>query len=320
MRSLILTVTRRCNLRCSYCPTVKDGWPSLGVDDALRAVALFDERYGGGEIKLFGGEPLLEPEVVRAVIDEAARRPAIKRIYLSTNGLGLDPDWLRRVASEPKLILTISMDGRPGDHRRLRRGLHDVADSYDHLLQLRRTPRVVITQTIAPGTAAAAAENFAHLHELGLGRFNFLPGYFLPWRDEQLAALRRGFAAIGDRILAAWARGERLYVRNLFTYAPTPFFNTGVVVDCDGSIHASNLGLSGALDELLAETRAGTLAEPPSAAALQAHAQRVNGLLEAALPERIWQSTLAADRELTRFCERLLAQYPAYRRRRALAA
>ena len=65
MRSLILTVTRRCNLRCSYCPTVKDGWPSLSVDDALEAIALFTERYGGGDIKLFGGEPLLVPESPR---------------------------------------------------------------------------------------------------------------------------------------------------------------------------------------------------------------------------------------------------------------
>ena len=69
--NLILTVTRACNLRCSYCPTAKDGWPSLTESDARRAVALFAERYGGGHIKMFGGEPLLVPDVVQAAMDEA---------------------------------------------------------------------------------------------------------------------------------------------------------------------------------------------------------------------------------------------------------
>jgi len=324
MRSLILTVTRSCNLRCSYCPTVKVGWPSLDGADALKAIALFDERYGGGDIKLFGGEPLLEPEVVRAVIDEAQRRPGIRRVYLSTNGLGLDEEWLRLVANQPKLVLTISMDGRPKDHRRLRKALPGVEDSYDHLMSimplLRRTPRVVITQTIAPATAAAAAENFQHLYGLGFRRFNFLPGYFIPWRESQVEALRRGFESIAASILDVWKRGERLYVRNLFTYAPTPFFNTGVVVDCDGSIHASNLGLSGAVEELLPQTRAGSLNNPPTLADLERHAARVNSLLEAALPEKIWTSTQVVDAELTRFCENLFAHYGDYRRRRILAA
>ena len=61
--SLILTVTRACNLRCSYCPTAKDGWPSLSVDQALQGLRLYAAR-GGGDLKLFGGEPLLVPEAV----------------------------------------------------------------------------------------------------------------------------------------------------------------------------------------------------------------------------------------------------------------
>jgi len=49
---LILTLTRACQLRCSYCPTVKEGWPSLSRGQALRALELFDTLYGGGDVKL----------------------------------------------------------------------------------------------------------------------------------------------------------------------------------------------------------------------------------------------------------------------------
>jgi MoaA/NifB/PqqE/SkfB family radical SAM enzyme len=310
-RHLILTVTRACELRCAYCPTAKEGWPSLSAEHARLAVRLWAERYGGGDIKLFGGEPLLAPEAVRAALDAAAAEPSVGWVYLSTNGLGLSPAWLDELGAHPKLILTLSLDGRPEDHRRLRRGSPGHPDAYAHALellpQLQALPRFVVTQTIAPSTAAAALENFLHLRGLGLWRFNLLPCYYLPWRQEQLAALARGFEQIGDHIAEAWAQGQRLYLRNLYVSAPTPFFNTGLVVDADGSIHPSNVGLSGQLDGLRGRTQVGSLQAPPSPELLAERALEVNGLLLETLPPAVWQSTLAVDRLLSRLCRRLLA-------------
>jgi pyruvate-formate lyase-activating enzyme len=324
VNALILTVTRACNLRCAYCPTAKDGWPSLDATDAVRAVELYAERFGGGDVKLFGGEPLLVPEVVRAVLDLAAALPAIRRVYLSTNGLGLDREWLARLAAAPKAVLTLSLDGRPGDHRRLRRALPGVADAYDHVLallpSLLATPRVVVTQTIAPATAAHAAENFAHLVGLGFRAFNLLPGYYLPWTSAQLTSLRQSFNAIAQAVRAEWAAGRALYLRNLFTWAPTPFFNTGLVVDVDRSIHPSNLGLSALLDETRARTRIGTLDVPPTVEALADAARGVSHVLREALAPGLWEATLAADAELERLCRSLYPDFARYRARRRAAA
>jgi hypothetical protein len=327
VNSLILTVTRACNLRCSYCPTVKDGWPSLSKDDAIDAVELFSDQFGGGDIKLFGGEPLLEPEVVRETFEAARNNPGIRRVYLSTNGLGLDEGWLQYLTDHQKAVLTISMDGRPDDHRRYRRALPKLPaeqpDAYEHLMtllpQLLETPRVVVTQTIPPGGAEHTAANFQHLLDLGFTRFNFLPGYYLHWSKEQIAALRDGLSSIGDAVRARWARNEHTYVRNLFTWAPTPFFNTGLVVDSDRTIHPSNVGLSATLDELLGKTQVGTLDNPPSPKALESKAEQVNRWLQEQLPERVWESTLAVDVELTRFCNRLYGAFGEYRRRRRSA-
>jgi hypothetical protein len=302
---------------------VKEGWPSLTVDDAERALELFATRFGGGTVKLFGGEPLLVPEVVKAALERAESLPAIRSIQLSTNGLGLDDAWLDFIESHPKAILQISMDGRPEDHRRHRRSLPSVGDTYDHLARLvprlSRMPRVVVTQTIPPATAVGAALNFTHLFAMGFRRFNFLPGYYLPWTEPQLAALEQSFSSIAESIEASWARGERLYVRNLTTLAPTPFFNTGLVVDSDRTIHPSNVGLSGQLAELLHRTRCGDLDHPPTIEALEAKQREVNELLETTLPERVWASTLAADAALTRFCRRLTPRWVEARRARKSA-
>jgi hypothetical protein len=323
--TLILTVTRACNLRCAYCPTVKDGWPSLTEADARQAVALFADRYGGGDVKLFGGEPLLVPAVVRAAMEAARDEPAIRWVYLSTNGLGLDADWLAYLSSYPKAILTVSLDGRPRDNRRLRRALPGVADAYDHIVALapalHRTPRVVVTQTIAPATAGEAADNLRHILELGFWRVNLLPGYYIPWRDSQLSALEAAFDEIGTLIEERWASGQTFYLRNLFTWAPTPFFNTGLVVDSDRTIHPSNVGLSGQLDGLRGQTGVGSLDAPPTPEALAQRATEVNAMLRASLPDRVWASTQAVDAALSRLCERLYPAYVRHRRtRKAVAA
>ncbi len=324
MNTLILTVTRECNLRCSYCPTAKDGWPSLSEADARQAVDLFVDRFGGGDIKLFGGEPLLVPAVVRAAMEAARNDDRVHRVYLSTNGLHLDDAWLAYLADYPKAILTLSLDGRAADNRRHRRALAQVGDAYDHVVgllpKLLRVPRVVVTQTIAPSLAGAAADNFAHLLELGFWRFNFLPGYFIRWRSSQLEALRQSFATIAALVSERWRTGNKTYVRNLFTRAPTPFFNTGLVVDADRSIHPSNLGLSSSLEELLGATRVGSLDDPPTADALAERAGQVNDLLRNALPPAVWQSTLAADAALTEFCQTLYPAFWDYRRRKREAA
>jgi sulfatase maturation enzyme AslB (radical SAM superfamily) len=296
----------------------------LEPEDARSAVRLFSDGHGGGAIKMFGGEPLLVPHVVRAALEEARDDPKIRWVYLSTNGLGLDTEWIEYLTNYPKGILTISMDGTPEDHRRHRRAVHeDVPDTYDHLMHLRpqllKMPRVVITQTIAPATAYRAAENFQHLLDLGFWRFNFLPGYYIPWRDNQLEALQRGFADIHTAITDRWSTMERTYVRNLFTWAPTPFFNTGLVVDADRSIHPSNVGLSGALDHLRHQTQIGSLDEPPSAADIEHGARRVNGLLEEALSEKVWSSTHAVDAALSDFCRQLYPHWAQYKRRRDAA-
>ncbi len=314
---LVLTVTRACNLRCTYCPTVKEGWPSLTADDARAAVRIFVDRFGGGDVKLFGGEPLLAPDAVAATLDEARRHPTIRRVQLSTNGLLLDARRLEVLSTHPQAVLTLSIDGQPADHRTHRRALEGVPDAYDHLRSmlddLLAAPRVVVTMTIPPATAGRASANFEHLLELGFHRFNFLPGYFIPWNPAQLAALEQGFDAIAARIEARWAAGEHTYVRNIFVRGPTPFFNTGMVVDADRRIHPSNVGLSGKLESLLDRTAVGTLDDPPTADELSARSAHVNDWIRASVSHHVWASTLAVDRLLTRFVRRLC---PAFVRQR----
>jgi len=92
-RDLRVSVTDRCNLRCTYCMPA-EGLPWLPKPDMLsdeelvRIVGLF-VRDGITQVRLTGGEPLLRRSLVDVVAAIAALRPR-PRIAMTTNGVGLD--------------------------------------------------------------------------------------------------------------------------------------------------------------------------------------------------------------------------------------
>src|SRR5688500_17575519 len=90
LRNLRLSVTDRCNLRCSYCmPEAEDSWVPradfLHFEEIERVVDVF-VSLGVDKVRLTGGEPLLRrgvPDLVRLL----AARPGIADLAMTTNGV-----------------------------------------------------------------------------------------------------------------------------------------------------------------------------------------------------------------------------------------
>jgi cyclic pyranopterin phosphate synthase len=95
---LRVSLTDRCNLRCSYCmpPEGLDWLPDervLGDDEIVRLIRIAVERLGVEEVRFTGGEPLLRRGLERILAATTALRTASGRVpdtALTTNGLGLD--------------------------------------------------------------------------------------------------------------------------------------------------------------------------------------------------------------------------------------
>src|SRR5690349_10448379 len=90
---LRVSLTDRCNLRCTYCmPAEGMAWlpgPDLLTDDEVgRLVRVAVSRLGVTEVRFTGGEPLLRRGLVGIVAAAAALRPR-PRLSLTTNGIGL---------------------------------------------------------------------------------------------------------------------------------------------------------------------------------------------------------------------------------------
>ncbi|MEU8166584.1 GTP 3',8-cyclase MoaA [Micromonospora sp. NPDC049004] len=93
-RDLRVSLTDKCNLRCTYCmPAEGLPWlagPELLTDEEIiRLVRVAVERLGVTEVRFTGGEPLIRPGLLGIVAAVAALDPR-PRVSLTTNGIGLD--------------------------------------------------------------------------------------------------------------------------------------------------------------------------------------------------------------------------------------
>ena len=91
---LRVSLTDRCNLRCSYCmpPEGLDWLPKpelLTDDEVVRLVGVAVGLLGVTEVRFTGGEPLLRRGLPGIVARVAALRPR-PEISLTTNGIGLN--------------------------------------------------------------------------------------------------------------------------------------------------------------------------------------------------------------------------------------
>ena len=90
LRNLRLSVTDRCNLRCSYCmPEPEYVWlpreDILHFEEVERLVDVF-VALGVDKVRLTGGEPLLRRDLPQ-LVQRLAQRRAIRDLAMTTNGV-----------------------------------------------------------------------------------------------------------------------------------------------------------------------------------------------------------------------------------------
>ena len=120
--SLVLMVTHSCNLRCSYC--YSGGKIQRSMDSAIAFKAVdrgVNSIIDGGvfELSFFGGEPLLEVDLLSDIIKYAERLTRSKgielKIFLTTNGTILN-NKVKNLIKHPYLTVSVSCDGSPSVH------------------------------------------------------------------------------------------------------------------------------------------------------------------------------------------------------------
>lgn len=140
VKALCLHVAHTCNLNCEYCFASQGKYHGdralMSFDVAKQAIDFLIENSGSRrnlEVDFFGGEPLMNFEVVKEITAYCRSIEKEKgknfRFTLTTNGVLLDDEVIDFANKECHNVV-LSLDGRKEVHDRLRKTVNGVG-SYD---------------------------------------------------------------------------------------------------------------------------------------------------------------------------------------------
>jgi uncharacterized protein len=195
LQSMVLNLTNQCNLSCQYCyefgedkVATPEGKPKfMDFETAMASVNfLLDQSTGrrAVHITFFGGETLMNFPLLQRVVGYATEQAALRGrsidFSLTTNATLLTPTIIRFL-SENSIGVTVSMDGPPELHDKLRvfsngRGSYDIiAPKVRALIENHRTRPIAARVTLTAGVTEVV-RIYRHLkQDLGFSEVGFAP-------------------------------------------------------------------------------------------------------------------------------------------------
>ena len=228
VKSLCLNVAHDCNLTCDYCFAGQGDFGGarglMSAAVAKKALDFLIQSSGSRhnlEVDFFGGEPLLNLEVVKEALaygrEQAALHGKEISFTLTTNGLLLTPE-IEQFLNDEGLSLVLSLDGRAETHDRFRRD-RGGKGTYERLVP--RFQTVVAgrgnTDYYVRGTYSRFNLDFsrdvAHLWDLGFKEVSVEPVVAGPeaayaLRPEDLPMLTREYESLARELARRRRAGE----------------------------------------------------------------------------------------------------------------
>lgn len=201
IKSLCLHVAHDCNLRCKYCfaSTGDFGHGRKLLDEATgkKAIDFLLEHSQGRrnlELDFFGGEPLMNMDVVKSVVSYARSKEKEYnknfRFTITTNGVLLNDEITEYINSEMSNIV-LSIDGRPEVNDRMRpavngKGSYEVIlPKFKSLVQKRGEGQYYVRGTFTKYNLDFA-DDVIHLYEQGFDQISVEPVVTDPAKDYAL--------------------------------------------------------------------------------------------------------------------------------------
>jgi len=111
MKSYWINVTNNCNLHCKYCYQTNKNEKNLTLETANQIIDLIKKEKKDGKIIFFGGEPLINFEIIKFIIDNLNQINGKKFEYSFTTNLTILTDKILQYILEQNIKVMISIDG-----------------------------------------------------------------------------------------------------------------------------------------------------------------------------------------------------------------
>ncbi len=189
------------------------------TEDILHAAC--DLAFSKGKtagLCFFGGEPLLEKELIDKALDyceSLSEKTGIPfQCKMTTNGTLLDEAFLRR-AKQANMTIGMSFDGLAQEiSRPYADGASSLADAEKSAkLLLQEMPHSYAMLTLAPQAVGEFADSVKYLYDLGFRCITATPAYGkrAPWTPEHLGVLEEQLLQISAFYSECFRKGEHFY-------------------------------------------------------------------------------------------------------------
>ena len=240
-RQLILIITENCNLRCKYCAYSGHYFNmrphqerSMTTDIAKKAIEMYFQGFIESKAKnpyliptisFYGGEPLLNFNLIRNTVIIARRRYRGKILFtITTNGTVLTNEVMDFLY-ENDFVVSISLNGPSSEHDRTRvfpNGEGSFQTVWGNLQKLRsrypsyykRNCNLLVCYDVA--TNLEEMENFFETYRNDLppiARVSLISPYFTDWydqySDDQKTIFRNSLQKSKQRFVDQLIRGNR---------------------------------------------------------------------------------------------------------------
>ena len=224
---LTLCLTHDCTLRCQYCYAGRKYRHAMSRETAERGIdiglaeAARTQRWL--DVGFFGGEPLMEWELLQHCYDYARRRAVECGIHLrfgiTTNGTLLTRERMNWMA-ERDFLVGLSLDGSPAMHdmnRCYANGLGSHAQVAEALKLINEAPalRSRVVCVVTPNNHHLLSEGVQWLHEHYRGGIGLNFDFWSEWNDAQFDSLCRQLDLVGNYMLESYRRGTPLHEQNI---------------------------------------------------------------------------------------------------------
>lgn len=207
--SLLLGVTNRCNLNCSYCFVEQNpmDMPLSVAEKAIEWVKTNRQKKnisGKPMVNFFGGEPLLRyKDLIKPLVEKYGKEI---EFGITTNGVLLDENVVDFFYKN-KINILLSFDGIPSVQNKQRsNSFNEVLKNIPYLLL--RYPNVVMRSTLTKASIPYLYDTVLMAEELGFKKIVFCPNEFEIWDKEEEKELLAQFKKIGLYIYKALMKGK----------------------------------------------------------------------------------------------------------------
>ncbi len=228
IKALCLHVAHTCNLNCAYCFAAQGRYHGeralMSFETGKRALDFLVEHSGTRknlEVDFFGGEPLMNFDVVKRLVAYARSIEAEKnkhfRFTLTTNGVLLD-DEVTEFANRECHNVVLSLDGRRDVHDRLRKtvggqGSYDlIVPKFQKFVQQRGNRGYYVRGTFTKYNLDFTNDIF-HMADLGFTELSMEPVVSSPddpyaLGDAELPELYRQYELLAEEMLRRKKEGR----------------------------------------------------------------------------------------------------------------